>query len=247
MAPSRRDLLGKAGLLGAGLLLGQLLPAAAEAAPIGPLLRARLQACSPRSQPLQALLEGNQRFVAAWAEARQAASPQLRMQALKQAYNDDCQIDPQALAKGQRPWAAVLSCADARVPVEWLFNAGAGELFQVRIAGNSAFDDGIASLEYAVDSLQVPLVLVLGHSGCGAVQAAMGQGPLSPLLETLVAPIRASLLPGDDLTGAIQANARYAAAQLPQRSALLSQAQARGKLSIQPAYFEIASGQVSLL
>jgi carbonic anhydrase len=69
----------------------------------------------------------------------------------------------------------VLCCADSRVSPEWVFASGSGELFEVRSAGNTAFNDGIASLEYAVAELAVPLILVMGHSGCGAVTAAMAR------------------------------------------------------------------------
>ena len=126
-----------------------------------------------------------------------------------------------------------------------MFGVGSGELFQVRVAGNSAFNDGIASLEFAVAALEVPLIVVMGHSHCGAVAAAMGTDPLTPLLEDLVQPIRASLQPNDDLTHAIQGNARYAAAQLVKRSPSLAEAQASGKVRIQPAFFDIQSGVVS--
>jgi carbonic anhydrase len=126
-----------------------------------------------------------------------------------------------------------------------MFGVGSGELFQVRVAGNSAFNDGIASLEFAVAALEVPLIVVMGHSGCGAVAAAMGSEPLTPLLEDLVQPIRASLQPNDDLTQAIQGNARYAAGQLVKRSQVLADAQASGKVKIQPAFFDIQSGRVS--
>ncbi|NCU76755.1 MAG: carbonic anhydrase, partial [Synechococcaceae bacterium WB7_1C_051] len=117
----------------------------------------------------------------------------------------------------------------------------------VRSAGNTAFNEGVASLEYAVANLDVPLILVLGHSGCGAVTAAMSDAMLTPLLEDLVTPIRASFVPGNNLTEAIKSNACYSAAQLPKRSELLREAQTSGKLKIQPAYFDIESGQVSLL
>ena len=214
---------------------------------MAPKLQQSLDACTPPGDPLQALLERNRRFAQGWQTLGDGISPKERM-ALKLAmFEEGCQIDRLALAEGQRPWAALISCADARVAPEWLFSAGSGELFQVRVAGNSAFDDGIASLEYAVAVLEVPLILVLGHSGCGAVKAAMGAKPLTPLLEDLVKPIRASLQSGDDLTQAIEANARHAAGQLTQRSAVLRDAQASGKVKIASAFFDIKSGKVSLL
>ncbi|WP_231605297.1 carbonic anhydrase [Synechococcus sp. CBW1006] len=167
---------------------------------------------------------------------------------IKQAiFDESCHINPQALVQGQRPWAAILSCADARVAPEWIFGLGSGELFQVRVAGNSAFNDGIASLEYAVAVLETPLIVVVGHSGCGAVKAAMGKEPLTPLLEDLVQPIRESLRSGDDLTQAIQGNAQYAARQITQRSNLIAEAKDSGKVRIIPVYFDLNSGLISKL
>ena len=189
---------------------------------------ARLRVCRPPGDGLEALLAGNR------------------------------QPDPAALAQGQRPWAAVLTCADSRVVPEWLFDQGPGELFDVRSAGNTASNAGIASLEYAVAELAVPLIVVLGHSGCGAVSAALASDPLTPLLEELVLPIRASLAGADrgpdtrpgtppDLAQAVQRHARAAAASLTRRSALLAEAQQRGALQITPAYFDLATGLVRVL
>ena len=162
-------------------------------------------------------------------------------------WRHNCQPDPAALARGQRPWAAVLTCADSRVSPEWLFDLGPGELFDVRSAGNTAFHAGIASLEYAVAELDVPLILVLGHSGCGAVTAAMGDAALTPLLQELVEPIRACLQPGMDLQAAVEANARACAAALPRESALLAEAVAAERLRITAASLDLASGRVRTL
>lgn len=205
-----------------------------------------LQVCTPRDA-LTRLREGNARFAAAWVKASGKGTPQQRMQQLMAIWQNDCQIDPLALAQGQKPFAATLSCADSRVDPAWLFTCGSGELFQVRSAGNTAFDQAIASMEYAVSVLEVPLVVVMGHSGCGALKAAIASAPLTPMLEELVAPIRASLVSGDDLTRSIQGNARYAAGQLTARSAVLKDAVAAGKLSIRSAYFDIGTGLVTLL
>ena len=235
------------GLLGAAL--GAARPAQAEArldSPVqDPQLLERLQACTPQD-PLRRLQEGNVRFAAAW-RAAAAATDEQRMEPLSTLWSHTCQIAPQALAQGQRPFAAVLSCADSRVDPGWLFDCAAGELYQVRSAGNTAFDQAIASLDYAVGVLGVSLVLVLGHSGCGAVQAAISDAPLTPLLEDLVQPIRAQLRSGDDLTQAVERNARHVAAQLTAGSALLQDAVAAGRLTIRSAYCDIGSGVVTLL
>jgi carbonic anhydrase len=205
-----------------------------------------LQACTPKDA-LSRLMEGNARFAKAWAAAGGNANAAQRMDTLNDIWQRDCHLDPVALGQGQKPWAAILSCADSRVDPGWVFACGSGELFQVRNAGNTAFDDGIASLEYAVAVLGTPLVIVMGHSGCGAVKAAMGSEPLTPLLEGLVKPIRASLRSGDALTQAIQGNVRYAASQLTSRSTVLKDAEAAGKLSIRSAYFDLGSGRVTML
>jgi carbonic anhydrase len=223
-------------------------PAAAASTPGGRALRQALTACAPAGDPLQALLAGNQRFASAWQAssgiALTAVDRSARMAAL---WADTCQLDPASLARGQRPWAAVLACADARVSPEWIFDVGPGELFDVRSAGNTAFDEGIASLEYAVAQLQVPLIVVLGHQSCGAVTAALSDQLLTPLLEQLVTPIRASLQPGDDISLAIQHNATAAARQLSERSAVLREAVAARKLTIQPLYFDLGTGLTTLI
>jgi carbonic anhydrase len=235
------------GLALTGLAVGRTEAAAAAPASSAPggLLQS-LRACSP-GDALSRLQEGNARFAALWQQASQLDSPQQRMGLLETIWRDGCQIDPLALAQGQRPFAALLSCADSRVDPAWLFACGAGELFEVRSAGNTAFPEAIASLEFAVDVLAVPLILVLGHSGCGGVQAARGSGPLTPMLERLVEPIRATLVSGDDLSRSVQRNARSVADRLLEGSSLLGEAVAGGRLSIRSAYFEIASGLVTLL
>ena len=248
MAVSRRHLLQAAGMVAGGLALPKLSGGAAQAAgAMDSKLAKDLTVCSPPTDPLTELLRRNGTFSKAWQQAVNAPTPAQRMDVTKAIFAAGCQINPAALAEGQKPWAALLSCADARVAPEWIFAAGSGELFQVRAAGNTAFDDAIASLEYAVAVLEVPLIMVMGHSACGAVKAAMASTPLTPLLEGLVKPIRASLKPGDDLTKAIQGNALYATTALTQRSDVLKKAQASGKLAIKTTYFDIGTGKVTVI
>ena len=254
---SRRLLLeGVAGLGLTALALGGTVPEAdaaettsqtAEGAAAAERLAQRLSACHPDGDPLQALLLGNARFAQVWQSTSGALDPRARMGRFAALWRHNCQPDPAALARGQRPWAAVLTCADSRLSPEWLFDVGPGELFDVRSAGNTAFHAGIASLEYAVAELAVPLILVLGHSGCGAVTAAMGDAPLTPLLQELVEPIRACLQPGMDLQAAIEANARACAAALPQESALLAGAVTAGQLQIAAGALDLGSGRVRIL
>ena len=244
---NRRDLLKRSviGVATAALPMGAAQRSWASE-PVDLQLRERLRVCTPKDALIR-LQEGNARFVMAWAAASGLASAQQRMEALNTIWKNECQIDPVALAQGQKPFAATLSCADSRVDPSWLFACGSGELFEVRCAGNTALDDAIASLEYAVSVLDTPLILVMGHSGCGAVKAAMAAAPLTPLLEQLVTPIRASLKRGDTLTQAVQGNARAAAGQLTLRSKVLQEASAQGKLTIRSAFCDIGTGVVSML
>ncbi|MFZ0409521.1 MAG: carbonic anhydrase [Cyanobium sp.] len=238
----RRQVLRGLGWLAAA---GALSPQRLEAASLP--LEQRLGVCRPPGDPLQELLRRNRQFAAVWAEAEASGDPLQRARLLQQAWPLHCAVRPDALALGQRPWAAVLACADSRVSPEWIFASAPGELFEVRTAGNTASDAGVASLEYAVAELAVPLIVVIGHSDCGAVAAAMAPRALTPLLEELVLPIRAALPLAGSLVEAGAAHTREAALALPRRSPLLAAAQAAARLRIQPAYLEIGSGQVSLL
>jgi carbonic anhydrase len=131
-----------------------------------------------RPVDLDHLLEGNQRFRVGSSE-HCADRTVRRMQHLET----------------QRPVAAVLSCADARVDPDLVFDVGLGDLFSVRVAGSIASAEAIASLRYAVDQLGVRTVIVLGHEGCGAVAAAVAT--MDPGLEPVVGPIRRALDAGD--------------------------------------------------
>lgn len=248
MPLSRRSLLQIVGLTAGGLTLGPVIQEQPVwAKPMSPELQQELKVCDPPGDPLQALLQRNRDFSKVWQEMARESSPEARMRLQARMFRSGCQIDPSALDQGQRPWVGLLSCADARVAPEFVFASGSGELFQVRCAGNTAFDEAIASLEYAVSVLKVRLIMVLGHSGCGAVKAARNSEPLTPLLQKLVTPIRASLVSGDSLTQAIEGNARDAARQLTARSAVLRDAQAAGTLAIHSAFFDIGSGLVRVL
>ena len=91
-------------------------------------------------------------------------------------WNQNCFVPTDSLSNRQAPWASVLCCSDSRVPPEWVFDAVPSDLFVVRGAGNTAFTEAIASLEYAVSVLGTPLILVMGHSNCGAVTHHQDQG-----------------------------------------------------------------------
>lgn len=250
---NRRSFLLASGLTTAGLLSsGWGESAKVEAASISDLELSALPADeTPRScrpdDPLSTLMEGNKRFVAAWEKKNQAKTMAARAEAMAGLWQRDCFLSADVLSTGQAPWAGILSCADSRVSPEWMFDAAPSDLFVVRSAGNTAFNDAIASMEFTVSALNTPLIMVMGHSACGAVKAARNDAPLTPLLEELVTPIRSSLTAGEDLEAAVKGNARYAAQQLTQRSTVLADAVKQGQLKIVASYFDIQSGTVSLL
>ena len=230
-------------LLGAGLscvgLLGWNTPT--WALPEEDLLN-----CRP-ADPLEALITGNNRFSAAWQKADLADSTNKRTQQMAALWSGHCFLPARVMAQGQAPWATVLTCADSRVAPEWIFDAAPSDLFVIRSAGNTAFDDAIASMEFGVLALKTPLIMVMGHSACGAVKAAQGDELPTPLLTELVKPIRAAIQPGQDLETATKANASYAAKQLTARSEVIKDAVDNGKLQIVVGYFDIGSGKVTMV
>ena len=198
--------------------------------------------CIP-DDPLQALIAGNSRFAEAWLRADQDDRTVLR------AANPDprCFNSPRALATSQRPWATVLTCSDSRVSPSWVFDTTPGDLFVIRNAGNSAFDEATASVEYGISVLKTPLLMVMGHSGCGAVTAAMDANPLTPSLERLIQPIRDNIRGSRDLEEAVRRNALATASTLIERSTVLADAKASGALKLVVGVFQLTSGVVTLI
>jgi carbonic anhydrase len=157
----------------------------------------------------------------------------------------------------QYPIAAILSCADSRVAPEFAFDQGPGDLFVVRIAGNFANDDGLASLEYAVKFLGVPLVMVLGHSNCGAVSAAIKvvednavlPGHLPELVQSLKPAVEAAKAksPKDLLAAAITENVALNVKQLETAQPLLASFAESGKVKIVGGVYDLANGKIALL
>lgn len=153
------------------------------------------------------------------------------------------------LAKGQHPFAMVLSCADSRVPPEHIFNVGLGDLFVVRAAGEVVDKSILASLEYGAEHLHIPLLVVMGHESCGAVQAATASKgeSLGPNLDYLVKAIRA----GTNRTGAEQmelraailANVEQSINDLLAGSVMLRKMVDTDKLQVVGAYYELGTGR----
>ena len=160
-----------------------------------------------------------------------------------------------ALGAGQEPWASILACADSRVTPEIVFNVGLGDIFVSRVAGNVADPTETASLEYGAAVLGSQLILVMGHSSCGAVKAALdvSKGGTVPSedLTRLVATIMPAVQsvkgkPGDELVNATKANVLAGVSRL-RANALLKGLIAKGKLKVAGAYYDLAGGKVSLL
>jgi carbonic anhydrase len=156
------------------------------------------------------------------------------------------------LSKGQKPYAAILGCADSRVPPSIIFDEGLGDLFVIRVAGNIVDNSVVGSLEFAVVKLQVPLIVVLGHQRCGAVEAAVSGADLPGLISHIARAIqpateRVRNLPGDPLDNAIRANVQLVTDQLCNSKPILADRTASGQLKIVPAYYDLVNGQVEIL
>jgi carbonic anhydrase len=146
---------------------------------------------------------------------------------------------------GQAPFAAVLSCADSRVPVEIVFDESIGSIFVTRVAGNVADTETIASLEYGAEHLKVPLIMVLGHQNCGAVTAAMSGEPVPGQISALYAPLQPAVAGGGhDLAATVKLNAKIQAGLLSTASPVLAERIAHGELKIAAGYYELGSGKV---
>ena len=180
---------------------------------------------------LQELLAGNQRFA-----ANQLTSIEHDLTILKE----------HAVSK-QEPFAAVLACADSRVPVELIFDQTIGHIFVTRVAGNIVTSEIIASLEYGVAVLGVKALLVLGHSSCGAVKAAMkadaAPGQISSLYPHLRQAVEQS---GGNLDQAIQGNTKIQAELLRTSSTVIRDAVKVSKLKVEAGVYDLATGKVTL-
>jgi carbonic anhydrase len=153
----------------------------------------------------------------------------------------------------QKPFGVILTCADSRVPPEFAFDQRIGDLFVIRVAGNAATDEAIGSIEYAIEHLKSPkVVVVLGHEKCGAVSAALAHQPESDLIPSILTRILPALKDIPDgpataarLTDAVQRNVRYNAKLLTTQSKVIQKAVTEGHLPIQGAYYSVSSGKVT--
>jgi carbonic anhydrase len=228
---SRRGL-----LLGAASTAGLLLSNAAGAKEIKTPPKPQ-NVLSPDAS-LERLLKGNARYI---------AGVSLR---------HDFKHEREALAGGQNPYAAILSCADSRIAPEYAFDSGRGDLFVCRVAGNFANAETIASLEYAVAVLGVPLILVLGHDSCGAVEAAIkslkDNTTLPGQMPSLVAGVAPAVKAvagqaGDTLGPAIRQNVVDTVAKLNSATPILNAAVEQRKLRVVGGVYGLRDGKVKMV
>jgi carbonic anhydrase len=168
----------------------------------------------------------------------------------------DFKHEREALAGGQNPYAAILSCADSRIAPEYAFDTARGDLFVCRIAGNFASDEMVASLEYAVAVLNVPLILVLGHDACGAVDATIKSlkdnstlpGHLPSLVTALTPAVKAvSQQGGDTLANATRQNVIDNVARLKSATPILGAAVEQNKLKVVGGIYRLKNGRVDMV
>jgi carbonic anhydrase len=147
----------------------------------------------------------------------------------------------------QEPFAAVLSCADSRVPVELVFDQTIGHIFVTRVAGNIVTPEIIGSLEYGVAVLGVKILLVLGHSNCGAVKAAMKADTVPGQISTLYTALRQAVeQSGGNTDKAIEANAKIQGERLRTSSTVVRDAVKAGKLKVEAGVYDLGTGKVTL-
>lgn len=156
------------------------------------------------------------------------------------------------LANSQEPFACVVTCSDSRVSPEILFDQSQGDLFVIRVAGTLLTPEVVGSVEFAVEALNVKLVVVMAHSGCGAIEAAVSDLPLRGAvsaviarLGTLVIAKRKEGFTGEELASEVsRQNTRNLVSQLPQQSPAIMEALEAGVISISRAYYDVATGLV---
>ncbi|MBK1988181.1 carbonic anhydrase [Sphaerospermopsis aphanizomenoides BCCUSP55] len=198
---------------------------------------------NPNPNPVSAneaqrrLVEGNRRF---YNQNRQ--------------YPNQSKRRLQSVAKTQYPYAAILGCADSRVPPEIVFDQGLGDLFVVRVAGNIASDATIGSLEYAAAALGTQLIVILGHKRCGAVQEAIKNEQFPGRINSVVDSIKPALAQNQPITNDVDSNKdavinniKYQTEQLQRNSPVLERLTRDDRLKIVSAFYDIDTGKVQFL
>jgi carbonic anhydrase len=236
--PTRREFVGASGLLASGLVVADA-PTGRSA---GTAASARLTAAPGPDEVLRKLLDGNKRFMRG-----ETTDPRRKPE------------DFAKLADGQTPLAVIVGCADSRVPPELLFDLGVGDLFVVRVAGNVISGAGATvkgSIEYAVAELNVSLVMVLGHTQCGAIKAAVKHisdgdalpGAIGDLVNTIKpAVVKTKDQAGDPLENAIKANVGTGVERLKTLEPILAGPVKQARLKVVGAVYDLRTGRVTVI
>jgi carbonic anhydrase len=235
--PARRSFLKAAAVTAASLTAASLAstPRAFAAPPKAP---PKQENVLPPDAALKRLLDGNARYIAGTTQRH------------------DFRHEREALSGGQNPFAAVLSCADSRIAPEFCFDTARGDVFVCRVAGNFATDEMVASLEYAVQVLNTPLIMVLGHEACGAVDATIKSikdgttlpGHLPSLVHALTPAVEAAQgQPGDLLANAIARNVAMNVDRLKSSTPILQSFVNSDKLHVVGGVYALKTGKVVLV
>lgn len=185
--------------------------------------------------PLEKLKQGNERYVNSTTVC-----------------HEDWTAKRAAVVDNQKPFAIIISCSDSRVPPEIIFDQTLGHLFIVRVAGNIVDDFAIGSIEYGVSVLGAKLILVLGHAGCGAVEAALKGLKFDNHIQEILEDIQPAVTaikgrPGNPLELAIKQNVRNVEETLKTSKPVLAKLFAEGSLKIEGGYYHLETGKVELL
>jgi carbonic anhydrase len=231
-ACASRAVLSRRSLLRAGAAGSAAAFLAATGADLAALRPALAQSVLTPDAALKQMMDGNQRFI-----DKKLTS-----------FDEDLTELKQNTAEKQEPFAAVLSCADSRVPTELVFDQSIGHLFVTRVAGNVASSDIIASLEYGAAALGTKVIMVMGHGNCGAVTASIAAKAAPGQISTLYRYIRPAVdQAGPDLDATIRANAKIQAKLLAESSPALAELIKKGALKVVASYYDLVTGRVTVL
>lgn len=189
----------------------------------------------PAKNPMERLIQGNQRYVTSTTVC-----------------HEDWTAKRSALLTNQKPFAVIVACSDSRVPPEIVFDQSLGDLFVVRVAGNIVDDFAVGSIEYGVNVLGANLVLVLGHSNCGAVDAAVKGLKFDNHIQEVLNAIQPAVVAtkgesGDRLEKTIKANVKVVEEKLKTSKPVLAKLIEKGTLRISGGYYDLETGKVELL
>ncbi len=187
------------------------------------------------NEALQKLINGNERF---------ADSKSINPNQTIERRNE--------VLQGQNPFAVIVGCSDSRVPPEIIFDQGIGDLFIIRTAGNIVDDVALGSIEYAVDHLGTPIVVVLGHGKCGAVTATVqggeAHGHIGSIVKTILPAVEKAKTQSGDLTNnSIKANVGLVVDTIKSAKPIITAALEQGKVKVVGAYYDIESGEVEFI